>query len=170
MNKNSLIKCLNLAIAVALFILCGSCYLLPIARADAYADYEAWHPTVHNDPPFFLCSPPMRYGYSTLEGEDMALYEQFAAALSQHKSDFEISHVEIEHFNKVLPIVLNDHPEIFWIDSNNISYRYSYYEKTGLATEISHLTYRYNPLEREAMQAEIDAVTSVIRANIPENA
>lgn len=64
-----------------------------------------------------------KYYYSNLSPSEQNAYEQIYYILKKHESEKEISLESKEELNKVLTCVLNDYPEIFYIDgySYNLS-------------------------------------------------
>ncbi len=60
--------------------------------------------------------PEYAYHYTRLSEEEQALYVDILEALSACASDVHIDLVEEEAFDKVFQCVMNDHPEIFYVD------------------------------------------------------
>ena len=72
--------------------------------------------------------------YAILTGKEKDCYSQLYAELSQGKQSFEITvDANADQLSRAIDAVLNDHPELFWIDNQ---YEYSYDPDTGAISEV----------------------------------
>jgi len=104
------------------------------------------------------------YAYTQLSAEEQRLYLIIFDALKECASDVPIDVVEEETFDKVFQCVINDHPEIFYVDG----YTFIRYTKgdtlTGNAFSGSYL---YSQEEIEERTSEIEEKTAEILSGMP---
>ena len=109
--------------------------------------------------------PEYAYHYTRLSEEEQALYVDILEALSACASDVHIDLVEEEAFDKVFQCVMNDHPEIFYVDGYTFT-------KYTLGEELKKITitgtYLYDEEETRQRQERIEAYASQCLAGIPE--
>ena len=88
------------------------------------------------------------------------IYEGLIAGNSEIECPISL---EADQLSKAMDAVLNDHPEIFWIDNN---YSYSYNPEDGSIKEITFTFYDFadTPEKFQAAKAEFDAAASSIIA------
>ena len=92
------------------------------------------------------------------------IYEGLIAGNSEIECPIRL---EADQLSKAMDAVLNDHPEIFWIDNN---YSYSYNPEDGSIKEITFTFYDFadTPEKLQAAKAEFDAAASSIIAGASE--
>lgn len=104
------------------------------------------------------------YAYDTLPVDQKALYDEILEGLEQREQEAELSTVDESTLSKVFQCVMNDHPEIFYVDG----YSYTKY-KTG--TEITRITFQGNYLYEDAEIADrelkIDQIVTEIFDGMP---
>lgn len=104
------------------------------------------------------------YAYDTLPVDQKALYDEILEALELRQQEAELSTVDESTLSKVFQCVMNDHPEIFYVDG----YHYTKY-KTG--TEVTRITFQGNYLYEDAeitdRQLEIDGIVTEILHRMP---
>lgn len=73
--------------------------------------------------------------FSVLNAKEKDIYSQLYEELSQGKQSFKCKvEVNADHLTKAIDAVLNDHPELFWIDNQ---YEYTYDSETGNIDDVS---------------------------------
>ena len=74
--------------------------------------------------------------FSTLTSKEKDIYSQLYEELSKGSQKFEckVSGVSADQLTKAIDAVLNDHPELFWIDNQ---YEYTYDPDDGSIQDIS---------------------------------
>ena len=104
------------------------------------------------------------YAYDTLPVDQKILYDEILEGLEQREQEAELSTVDESTLSKVFQCVMNDHPEIFYVDG----YSYTKY-KTG--TEITRITfqgnYLYEDTEIAERQLKIDNIVTGIFDGMP---
>lgn len=106
------------------------------------------------------------YAYDTLPVDQKRLYEEILEGLECRAQETNLSTVDETTLSKVFQCVMNDHPEIFYVDG----YTYTKY-KTG--NEITQITFQGNysyPEEEIAdREARIETVVSEVFAQMPSD-
>lgn len=106
------------------------------------------------------------YYYSTLEDEnEQILYKELKIAAETYKKRF-TTQVEVteEMAAKVFPLVVYDHPELFWLYSYtlNIGDKFTYftmsysYDESAISEKMAEMKETYQPIIDEAKKLETD--------------
>ena len=107
------------------------------------------------------------YAFGKLSEEEQEVYLEILGALVDFRENVKLSSCDKELISRVFQCVLNDHPEIFYVEG------YSYTEYT-LGSVLKKITftgsYRFSPEEVEEKQRQIDDYVNQCLAGIPEGA
>lgn len=107
------------------------------------------------------------YAFGKLSEEEQEVYLEILEALIHFRENVRLSSCDKELISRVFQCVLNDHPEIFYVEG------YSYTEYT-LGSVLKKITftgsYRFSPEEVEDKQRKIDSYVNQCLAGIPEGA
>ena len=107
------------------------------------------------------------YGYSTLEEEEQKVYRQLAAGIESFQEEIPVDPLSQEQLEKVMRILLADHPEYFWTDGTS---SYTYQELPG--GEIQNLKvrpeYQAGREEAASLQEQIETVADQWIAGAPQ--
>lgn len=104
------------------------------------------------------------YDYTQLSAQERQLYRTILGALQECASDVPIDRVEEDSFDKVFQCVMNDHPEIFYVDG----YTFIRYTKGDeLKGNAFSGSYLYSPEEIEERKAGIEEKTEEILRQMP---
>lgn len=107
------------------------------------------------------------YAYSMLSGTKQQLYLEIRDALVQFEEDVKLSSCDKAEISHVFQCVLNDHPEIFYVDG----YTYTEYTLGDILRKITFTgTYRYSQDEIQEKQEEIDSYVNQCLADMPVDA
>lgn len=107
------------------------------------------------------------YAYQMLSEDEKVLYEEIADALLNFRENVNLSSCDKEEISHVFQCVLNDHPEMFYVDG----YRYTEYRLGDTLRKITFTgVYRFSPEEVEERQKLIDNYVNQCLAQIPETA
>ncbi len=107
------------------------------------------------------------YAYSMLPEEEQELYLEIRDALVQFQEDVKLSSCDKEEISHVFQCVLNDHPEIFYVEG----YTYTEYTLGDILRKITFTgSYRYNQEEIAVKQKGIDTYVNQCLAGMPEGA
>lgn len=107
------------------------------------------------------------YAYQLLSQEEQTLYEEIAEALVTFGQDVKLSSCDKEEISYVFQCVLNDHPEIFYVDG----YTYTEYTLGDVLRKITFTgTYRFNREEVAERQLLIDNYVNQCFAGLPTEA
>ncbi len=107
------------------------------------------------------------YAYSMLSEEEQALYLEIRDALVQFEEDVKLSSCDKEVISHAFQCVLNDHPEIFYVDG----YTYTEYTLGDILKKITFTgTYRYNQEEVAEKQRQIDSYVNQCLSGMPAGA
>lgn len=107
------------------------------------------------------------YAYSMLPENEQVLYLEIRDALVQFEEDVKLSSCDKGEISHVFQCVLNDHPEIFYVDG----YTYTEYTLGDILKKITFTgTYRYDRQEIRSKQSEIDSYVNQCLDGIPDNA
>lgn len=64
------------------------------------------------------------YGYACLTEEEKEVYRQFAAGIEEFQTEIPVTAVDTDRLEKIIKMVMTDHPEYFWADGTcSFSYR-----------------------------------------------
>ena len=107
------------------------------------------------------------YAFGKLSEEEQVVYLEILEALVDFRENVKLSSCDKELISRVFQCVLNDHPEIFYVEG------YSYTEYT-LGSVLKKITftgsYRFGPEEVEEKQKQIDNYVNQCLAGMPEDA
>lgn len=107
------------------------------------------------------------YAYSVLPEEEQSLYLELRDALLNFEEDVRLSSIDRDVISHVFQCVLNDHPEIFYVDG----YTYTEYSLGDMLKRITFTgTYRYSQEEVLEKQQQIDIYVNQCLAGMPDNA
>lgn len=107
------------------------------------------------------------YAYSMLPEEEQTLYLEIRDALIQFEEDVSLSSCDKETISHAFQCVLNDHPEIFYVDG----YTYTEYTLGDILKKITFTgTYRYSQEEIRDRQQKIESYVNQCLAGIPTDA
>ena len=137
----------------------------PDGTADAATDVAAGEP--EKELPVTEFNDEFAYAYHCLDEEEQKVYLEIYDILMNFGEDEPLSIMEPELIGDIFQCVLNDHPEIFYVQG----YTYTTYTK---GEEIVRLTlsgtYTMTPEEAEWCQEGIDTYVAECLAGIPEEA
>ncbi len=107
------------------------------------------------------------YAFGRLSEEEQEVYLEILEALLQFKENVKLSSCDKELISRVFQCVLNDHPEIFYVDG----YSYTEYTLGSILKKITFTgSYRFSPEEVVEKQRQIDSYVNQCLAGMPENA
>ena len=107
------------------------------------------------------------YAYSMLAEEEQTLYLEIRDALINYEEDVRLSSYDKDEISHAFQCVLNDHPEIFYVDG----YTYTEYTLGDILRKITFTgTYRFSPEEKQQKQEQIDSYVNRCLSGIPDNA
>lgn len=107
------------------------------------------------------------YAFGKLPEEEQEVYLEILEALIHFKENVKLSSCDKELISRVFQCVLNDHPEIFYVDG----YSYTEYTLGSILKKITFTgSYRFSPEEVEEKQRQIDIYVNQCLAGMPENA
>lgn len=109
--------------------------------------------------------PEIYYAYHTLDEPGRILYFEVLDILKDRQEDVTVSTTDTELLNHVFNCVMNDHPELFFVDG----YQYTKYTVGDIVTSISFFG-TYSMTENEIMQNQqmIDEYVSLCFAGMPQ--
>lgn len=107
------------------------------------------------------------YAYSMLSEEEQKLYLEIRDALLNFEEDAKLSSFDKDEIAHAFQCVLNDHPEIFYVDG----YTYTEYTLGEILKKITFTgTYRLTQEEISQRQIQIDSYVNRCLADMPEDA
>ena len=107
------------------------------------------------------------YAYSMLPEEEQILYLEIRDALVQYEEDVRLSSHDKDEISHAFQCVLNDHPEIFYVDG----YTYTEYTLGDILKKITFTgTYRFSREEAQQKQEQIDSYVNQCFAGMPQDA
>lgn len=107
------------------------------------------------------------YAYSRLSGEKQELYLEIRDALVNFEEDVRLSSCDKTEISDVFQCVLNDHPEIFYVEG----YTYTEYTLGDILKKITFTgSYRFKQEEVAEKQRLIDEYVDLCLSGMPENA
>lgn len=111
--------------------------------------------------------PENGYVYGMLSEEEQVLYLEIRDALVNYEEDVRLSSCDKDEISHAFQCVLNDHPEIFYVDG----YTYTEYTLGDILKKITFTgTYRFSREEAAQKQNEIDIYVNQCLAGIPDDA
>lgn len=106
------------------------------------------------------------YAYQMLSEDEKVLYTEIVDALLSFQQDVPLSSCDKTEISRVFQCVLNDHPEIFYVDG----YKYTEYMLGKTLRKITFTgAYRFSREEVEEKQQLIDNYVNQCLAGMPEN-
>lgn len=107
------------------------------------------------------------YAFSKLSEEEQEVYLEILEALIYFRENVRLSSCDKELISRVFQCVLNDHPEIFYVEG----YTYTEYTLGNLLKKITFTgSYSLGPEEVENKQEQIDNYVNQCLAGMPEDA
>lgn len=107
------------------------------------------------------------YAFGKLTEEEQEVYLEILEALVGFRENVKLSSCDKEQISRVFQCVLNDHPEIFYVDG----YSYTEYTLGSILKKITFTgSYRFSPEEVEEKQRQIDNYVNQCLADMPEDA
>lgn len=107
------------------------------------------------------------YAFSKLSEEEQEVYLEILGALIHFRENVKLSSCDKEQISRVFQCVLNDHPEIFYVEG----YSYTEYTLGSILKKITFTgSYRFSPEEVEEKQRQIDSYVNQCLSGMPENA
>lgn len=108
-----------------------------------------------------------RYSYSRLTPEEQNLYNEILWAILEYQENVTLSTLDNNEIFKVFQCVLNDHPEIFYVDG----YTYTQYTLADALKKITFTAnYSLSQEEKEQRQQEIDNYVNQCIGGMPQGA
>lgn len=107
------------------------------------------------------------YAFGKLSQEEQEVYLEILEALTQFKENVKLSSCDREQISRVFQCVLNDHPEIFYVEG----YSFTEYTLGSILKKITFTgSYRFNQEEVKEKQRQIDDYVNQCLAGMPEDA
>ena len=107
------------------------------------------------------------YAYSMLSEGEQQLYLEIRDAILQFEENVKLSSCDKDEISHAFQCVLNDHPEIFYVDG----YTYTEYTLGDILKKITFTgTYRFSQDEITEKQTEIDSYVNQCLADMPDDA
>lgn len=107
------------------------------------------------------------YAYRCLEEREQTIYLEILWALAEFQDDVTLSSLDHEEISRIFQCVLNDHPELFYVDG----YTYTQYTLGDVLKKITFTgTYRLTKEEAVKRQTEIDNYVNQCLAGLPDGA
>lgn len=107
------------------------------------------------------------YAFGKLSEDEQEVYLEILEALIHFKENVKLSSCDKELISRVFQCVLNDHPEIFYVDG----YSYTEYTLGSILKKITFTgSYRFSPEEVKEKQRQIDDYVNQCLAGMPEDA
>lgn len=104
------------------------------------------------------------YAYDTLPVDQKTLYDEILEGLENREQESDLSTVDETTLSKVFQCVINDHPEIFYVDG----YTYTKYKTGNEITQITfHGNYIYDGEEIAERQEKIETLVDEIFEQMP---
>lgn len=107
------------------------------------------------------------YAFGKLSEEEQEVYLEILEALVDFRENVRLSSCDKELISHAFQCVLNDHPEIFYVEG----YSYTEYTLGSILKKITFTgSYRFSPEEVEEKQRQIDDYVNQCLAGMPEEA
>jgi len=127
---------------------------------------DPWESMVTEEQAMYATSGMIRYSFSKLDKEGRILYRDIYAILNSHAESVIINSRDTDKVDKVFQLVMNDHPEIFYVTG----YSMEEYTLNGVVTKIKFSgTYDRTSDEVEAKKPLIDAYVERCIAAAPKD-
>lgn len=143
--------------------------ILPHRQSDLYQQEKIGSQQVESLPAEQVVrrDPEDGYVYGMLSEEEQTLYLEIRDALVNYEEDVRLSSCDKDEISHAFQCVLNDHPEIFYVDG----YTYTEYTLGDIIKKITFTgTYRFSREETAQKQNEIDIYVNQCLAGMPDNA
>lgn len=166
MKKTGLLLTGMLAAAVSLAYVCK---VLPQREQERYVQEEvgAGQEQGAQTQQVVWREPEDGYAYGMLSEEEQRLYLEIRDALVNYDEDVYLSSVDRDEIAHAFQCVLNDHPEIFYVDG----YTYTEYTLGEVLKRITFTgTYCFSREEAQQKQRQIDSYVNQCLAGMPEGA
>lgn len=151
-------------------------YELPHEKSDLYrqadlgaaqTEYEVSEQVIRQEQMISEESLENCYAYQMLSEDEKVVYTEIANALLTFGEDVKLSSCDKEEISRVFQCVLNDHPEIFYVDG----YTYTEYTLGDVLRKITFTgTYRFSQEEVQEKQKLIDNYVNQCLAGMPKDA
>lgn len=142
---------------------------LPHRQSDLYQQEKIGSQQVESVPAEQVVKrePEDGYVYDMLSEEEQVLYLEIRDALVNYEEDVRLSSCDKDEISHAFQCVLNDHPEIFYVDG----YTYTEYTLGDILKKITFTgTYRFRREEIAQKQREIDVYVNQCLAGMPDDA
>ena len=142
---------------------------LPHRQSDLYQQEKVGSQQVESVPAEQVVrrEPEDGYVYGMLSEEEQVLYLEIRDALVNYEEDVRLSSCDKDEISHAFQCVLNDHPEIFYVDG----YTYTEYTLGDILKKITFTgTYRFSREEIAQKQREIDVYVNQCLAGMPDDA
>lgn len=107
------------------------------------------------------------YAFGKLSEEEQEVYLEILEALIHFRENVRLSSCDKELISRVFQCVLNDHPEIFYVEG----YSYTEYTLGSILKKITFTgSYRFSQAEVEEKQEQIDSYVNQCLSGMPEDA
>lgn len=107
------------------------------------------------------------YAFGKLAEEEQEVYLEILEALIHFRENVKLSSCDKELISRVFQCVLNDHPEIFYVDG----YSYTEYTLGSILKKITFTgSYQFSPEEVEEKQKRIENYVNQCLAGMPADA
>ena len=107
------------------------------------------------------------YAFGKLSEDEQEVYLEILEALIHFKENVKLSSCDKELISRVFQCVLNDHPEIFYVDG----YSYTEYTLGSILKKITFTgSYRFSPEEVKEKQMQIDNYVNQCLDGMPDDA
>lgn len=107
------------------------------------------------------------YCYNMMDSDKQELYAEIYTVLMEEGENIKVSATSDDSLKYAFQCVLNDHPEIYWVDG----YSFVRHERGG---QVQYYTfsgkYTYNAKERQSLQSDIDSYVDKALSGIDSNA
>ena len=133
----------------------------PVTEAPQAVDAYIQPPQEDNN--YHKVSSAEYYYYSLLDENDKQIYETILSGLLQEEREIRVNLTDKDTINKLVNMVINDHPELFYIDYEG-KYLYSYTIYDGYV--ILEPCYRYTDKKRIRKQKKIENTAAQIVSDI----
>lgn len=160
---------------ISLFILCGLTGCERENSADFHTSETFMETTVQADefPGEVIedvsfvsadsCEQVVYYAYETLGESEKEIYQEILQALSTQSEYIDVSTLDTEQLNLIFQYVMDDHPELFYVDG----YQYKKYSLDGVVTKLQFYgNYTMSQEEvascREAIEGQVQKIYSKI--------